>query len=289
MRFVPSAWPQPRLMITILPLGLLIQGLHLHSPPVLRSFGYQMARSEPDTRRVYLAYRAVFVGPLALTSTPKAVKKVILKAENDRNDLTNDFGFDKVVAILVTLLKADVFKSELKAKHVFPDLFRTRSGRTGRLDPSEDNAARFQTALAEPTSAILRTCSRRRPAQANASEAIVAREAASLRDGAEVDHASSDQEGLVNDDVMVIDGKPDFVCGFRFLFLIRRQIHRPTYRKRNPSNHLGRTLYTSLTLSNTLFSATLSVCLRSAASSSQLDGSQQSSRSRIGHVLRHSS
>jgi len=247
-----------------------------------------MAHSEPDFRRVYLAYRAVFVGKLALTSKQRDVKKVILKAENYRNDLINDFGFDKVVAILVTLLEADVFKSELKAKYVFPDIFRTRSGRTGRLNPLEDNAARFETALSEPIGAILRTCSRRRPAQPNAQEGIVAHEAAPLRDaGAGSDHASSDEDGLVNDDVMVVDGKPDSVCGFPFLFLMSPKIHRHMYLKGDPSNHLSRILCTSLTLFSTSSSATLSVCLRSAALNLQLDGSQQSSRSRIGHVLRH--
>lgn len=246
-----------------------------------------MGHSEPDARRVYLAYRAVFVGHLALTSKHKRVKKVILKAENYRNDLINDFGFDKIVDILVTLLKADVFNSEMKAKHVFPDVFRTRSGRTGRLDPSEDNAARFQTALSEPVGAILRTYSRHRPAQPNAPEGNVVREAALLRGiDAGGDHASSDEDGLVNNDVMVIDGKPDSVCGFPFLFLTGPKIHRHMYLIRAPSNHLRRILCTSLTMSSTLSSATLSACLRSAASSSQLGGSQQSSRMRTGLVQR---
>jgi hypothetical protein len=51
-------------------------------------------------------------------------------------------GFDKVVDIVKTLLDQRVFKSELKAKIAFPELFQNSPARDVQRNGSENDAAR---------------------------------------------------------------------------------------------------------------------------------------------------
>ena len=68
--------------------------------------------------------------------------------------MIKDFGFDKVVDIVKTLLDQRVFESELKAKIAFPELFQTSPARDVQRNESENDAARSAAeALEELTSA----------------------------------------------------------------------------------------------------------------------------------------
>jgi hypothetical protein len=113
-----------------------------------------MAYSSADGRRVFLAYRTVFTGPHAHIRKSKKVREVIEQHGGSFQSLIKDFGFDKVVDIVKTLLDQRVFESELKAKIAFPELFQTSPARDVQRNESENDAARsVAEALEELTSA----------------------------------------------------------------------------------------------------------------------------------------
>jgi hypothetical protein len=88
-----------------------------------------MAYLSADKRRVFLAYRTVFTGPNAHIRKSKKVQEVIQQHRQSFELLIKDFGFNKVVDIVKALLDQRVFESELKAKIVFPELFRSSPAR----------------------------------------------------------------------------------------------------------------------------------------------------------------
>jgi hypothetical protein len=113
-----------------------------------------MAYSSADGRRVFLAYRTVFTGPHAQIRKSKKVREVIEQHGGSFQPLIKDFGFDKVVDIVKTLLDQRVFESELKAKIAFPELFQTSPARDVQRNESENDAARsVAEAIEELTSA----------------------------------------------------------------------------------------------------------------------------------------
>ncbi|KAH9213623.1 hypothetical protein DL95DRAFT_447010 [Leptodontidium sp. 2 PMI_412] len=113
-----------------------------------------MADSSADRRRVFLAYRTVFTGPHVHIRKSKKVREVIEQHQGSFQPLLRDFGFDKVVEIVKTLLDQRVFESELKAKIAFPELFQTSAARDVQRNESENDAARsVAEALEELTSA----------------------------------------------------------------------------------------------------------------------------------------
>ena len=75
-----------------------------------------MAYSLADGRRVFLAYHTVLTSPYAQIRKSKKVREVIEQHGGSFQPLIKDFGFDKVVDIVKTLLDQRVFESELKAK-----------------------------------------------------------------------------------------------------------------------------------------------------------------------------
>jgi hypothetical protein len=95
-----------------------------------------------DRRRVFLAYRTVFTGPQAQIRKSKKVREVIEQHRESFKPLIKDFGFNKVVDIVKTLLDQRVFESELKAKTAFPELFQTSPARNVQRNESENDAAR---------------------------------------------------------------------------------------------------------------------------------------------------
>ncbi|RDL40953.1 uncharacterized protein BP5553_00932 [Venustampulla echinocandica] len=101
-----------------------------------------MAYSSADKRRVFLAYRTVFIGPHAQIRKSKKVKEVIEQHKNSFKPLIKDFGFDHVAEIVKYLLDQRVFESELRAKIAFPELFQTSQARDIQRTASENDAAR---------------------------------------------------------------------------------------------------------------------------------------------------
>lgn len=96
-----------------------------------------------DNRRVYLACRAIFAGNNALLRKQKKILEVLRQHANvSLKPLIKDFGEEKVLEILKSLLEAQIFQSELKAKIEFPELFVTSLVRDVQRAASEIDATR---------------------------------------------------------------------------------------------------------------------------------------------------
>lgn len=112
-----------------------------------------MASSAADRRRVFLAYRTVFTGPQAQIRKSRKVREVVEQHKSSFKPLIKDFGLNKVVEIVKTLLDQRVFESEFKAKIAFPELFQTSPARDVQRNESENDAAQSAAeALEELTS-----------------------------------------------------------------------------------------------------------------------------------------
>lgn len=108
-----------------------------------------MQYSSADKRRVFLAYRTVFVGPHAQLRKPKKVREVIEARQSAFGPLINDFGLEKIIEIVKILLNGGIFQSELKAKIAFPELFRTTPSRDVQHAESENEVARSEAEALE--------------------------------------------------------------------------------------------------------------------------------------------
>ena|SRR6187402_3485808 len=108
-----------------------------------------MPHSSADRRRVFLAYRTVFTGPHAQIRKSKKVREVLEQHRQSFQPLILDFGFDKVADIVKALLDQSVFRSELKAKLAFPELFQTSAARDVQRNESENDAARSAAQVLE--------------------------------------------------------------------------------------------------------------------------------------------
>ena len=96
----------------------------------------------------------MFTGPHAQIRKSKKVREVIEQHKGSFEPLIKDFGFNKVVDIVKSLLDQRIFESELQAKIAFPELFQTSAARDVQRNTSENDAARsVAEALEELTSA----------------------------------------------------------------------------------------------------------------------------------------
>lgn len=101
-----------------------------------------MASTSADRRRVFLAFRTVFTGPQAQIRRVKKVREAIEQHKASFQPLIKDFGLEKVVDIVKTLLDNCIFESEAKAKIAFPELFQSSPARDVQRNESENDAAR---------------------------------------------------------------------------------------------------------------------------------------------------
>jgi hypothetical protein len=108
-----------------------------------------MSFSAAERRRVFLAFRPIFVGPNAQLRKSRKVRDVVTKHQRSFEPLLRDYGFDKVVNIIKVLLEQRIFESELKAKVAFPELFQLSAARDVQRTISENNAARSEAEALE--------------------------------------------------------------------------------------------------------------------------------------------
>lgn len=113
-----------------------------------------MSSSTPTTtaeRRynVFLAARTIFTGHKAFIRDKLTVERLVTRHEwSFRKELLH---LDKhaIIDITLSLLRKQVFESEVKAKLVFPDLYHVSAVRGLQHDTSERNAARSEAKAQE--------------------------------------------------------------------------------------------------------------------------------------------
>lgn len=108
-----------------------------------------MPYSQADKRRVFLAYRAIFIGKNAHLRRHKKVVELVNSHKPSFDPLIRDFGVSKIVEILKILLDARIFESELRAKVEFPELFRSSPVREVQRTQSENDAIRSESQALE--------------------------------------------------------------------------------------------------------------------------------------------
>jgi hypothetical protein len=108
-----------------------------------------MSHSTAEKRRVFLAYRSLFSGDNANLRQAKKIRKLVQKHSSSFGALIKDFGSDKTVDILKTLLEVRVFESDIQAKITFPDLFQTTLSRSVQRAASENEVARSEAEALE--------------------------------------------------------------------------------------------------------------------------------------------
>ncbi|ODM16652.1 hypothetical protein SI65_08159 [Aspergillus cristatus] len=82
-----------------------------------------MTCSAAEKRQIFLACKAIFIGPNALLRKSKTIKKRITKHQAALNTSIPNFEINRVTNIVQALLKKQVFQSDTKAKMEFPDIF----------------------------------------------------------------------------------------------------------------------------------------------------------------------
>ncbi|OBU00537.1 hypothetical protein VE01_01060 [Pseudogymnoascus verrucosus] len=102
-----------------------------------------------EKRRVFLAYRSLFSGDNANLRQAKKIRKLVQKHSGSFGALIKDFGSDKTVDILKTLLEVRVFESDIQAKITFPDLFQTTLSRSVQRAASVNEVARSEAEALE--------------------------------------------------------------------------------------------------------------------------------------------
>ncbi|KAI1653103.1 hypothetical protein F4813DRAFT_281180 [Daldinia decipiens] len=113
-----------------------------------------MANKIADRRRVYLACRAIFVGQKAELRKQKKIREEIERWPQVLRSLTNGLSVENVVEILRDLLSRHIFKSELKAKAEFPDLFYTPPEQEVKREASEVKAAKSTAEVLDEVASV---------------------------------------------------------------------------------------------------------------------------------------
>ncbi|GAP86305.1 putative ubiquinol-cytochrome-c reductase cytochrome [Rosellinia necatrix] len=100
-------------------------------------------KNPPDERVVYLALKHVFKGVNAEARQLKVVRKLITKSKSDTDvaDLLKEHNIDIVCNMARTLLTEDIFKSTIKAKIRFPEVFDVSPVQSAEREASEAEAA----------------------------------------------------------------------------------------------------------------------------------------------------
>lgn len=100
-------------------------------------------KNTPDERVVYLALKNVFKGPDAEVRQLKVVRKLITKSQKNADvaDLIRAYNMDTVCSMARTLLTQEIFKSTLKAKIHFPEVFDVSPAQSAEREASEAEAA----------------------------------------------------------------------------------------------------------------------------------------------------
>ncbi|MCJ1247429.1 hypothetical protein MMC30_004643 [Trapelia coarctata] len=106
-----------------------------------------MAHDSPDRRRVFLAYHNVFLGRQDEFRKKKRIRMAVEQQESFHKELMDEFGLDKIVGILVSLIRQGDFQHELKARQAFPEPFQATSSRARQHIAPEDNVAHFKAKL----------------------------------------------------------------------------------------------------------------------------------------------
>ncbi|KAI1485701.1 hypothetical protein F5X96DRAFT_658380 [Biscogniauxia mediterranea] len=114
----------------------------------------KMAQPQDNNQRVYLACRAIFTGPRALLRKQKKVREEVQRNSRALAPLTNELGVERVVQILRGLLERRIFENELRAKVVFPDLFRPLPDQEVRREASEVEAAKTTAEALEEIASV---------------------------------------------------------------------------------------------------------------------------------------
>ena len=76
-----------------------------------------------EKRQIFLACKAIFIGPNALLRKWKTIQKRVTEHQVALNTLIPNFEINMVTNIVQALFKKQVFQSDIKAKMEFPDLF----------------------------------------------------------------------------------------------------------------------------------------------------------------------
>ncbi|KAI2768827.1 hypothetical protein F4815DRAFT_47791 [Daldinia loculata] len=113
-----------------------------------------MANKIADRRRVYLACRAIFVGQKAELRKQKKIREEIERWPQVLRSLTHGLSIENVVEILRDLLSRHIFKSELKAKAEFPDLFYTPPEQEVKREASEVKAAKSTAEVLDEVASV---------------------------------------------------------------------------------------------------------------------------------------
>ena len=93
-------------------------------------------------RRVYVACRPIFSGHDSRVRRARKVKELVNNSKKSLEPLLRDFGEQTLINILRDLLEDRIFESELRAKVVFPELFRPSPLRDVQRQAVEVKAAR---------------------------------------------------------------------------------------------------------------------------------------------------
>jgi len=101
-----------------------------------------MAHPLADNQRVYLTCRPIFAGNNAQLRKLKKIRELVDEHKSSISHLIKDFGAEKVVDILKSLLERGIFQSQVKAKIEFPELFQSSPARDVQRAASENDAAR---------------------------------------------------------------------------------------------------------------------------------------------------
>jgi hypothetical protein len=113
-----------------------------------------MAHTNADKRRVFLAFRSVFVGERAQLRKSKKISELIQKHSASFGPLFKDFRAAKINEIVKVLLEARIFESELKAKIAFPELFQISPAREEQRAASQDEVARSEAGALEDIASV---------------------------------------------------------------------------------------------------------------------------------------
>lgn len=113
-----------------------------------------MQHSCPDKQRVYLACRAIFAGSYAQLRKPKKIRELVHAHKSSFPSLIRDYGVEKVLDILKSLLEQGIFQSQVKAKIEFPELFLSSPTRDVQRATSQKDAARSEAEALEEIASL---------------------------------------------------------------------------------------------------------------------------------------
>ncbi|KAK1948644.1 hypothetical protein LY78DRAFT_698110 [Colletotrichum sublineola] len=101
-----------------------------------------MAHTTPELQQVYCMCRPLFSGSNAQLRKKKGIRKILLGNKDSLQPLFAGKSEKKLVATVQSLLENRAFESDLQAKVLFPDLFRTSPQRDAKREASKADVAR---------------------------------------------------------------------------------------------------------------------------------------------------